>query len=119
MLAASFSQFDPTQTSVEARFQTTNQNSLPSGDTGLQRYHILTSLFELRDQSRQGLGLLAGREVTPGNRSIRKPTFPIRSAEVDLAVFEEIFVAAAHQHRELTAISLEEVAEVEPITFAF
>ena len=26
-------------------------------------------------------------------------------------MFEEIFVAAAHQHRELTAISLEEVAE--------
>jgi hypothetical protein len=36
--------------------------------------------------------------------------------EVDLPAFKRIFVAPAHQERELIAISLEEVAEVEPIT---
>jgi len=35
--------------------------------------------------------------------------------EVDLAMFEGIFVAAADQERELVSISVEEGAEVEPI----
>ena len=39
--------------------------------------------------------------------------------EVDLPVFKRIIVAAAHQERELTAISLEEAAEVEPIALRF
>jgi len=35
--------------------------------------------------------------------------------EIDLPVFKGIFVAAAHQERELIAIRLEEVTEVKPI----
>jgi len=38
--------------------------------------------------------------------------------EVNLAVFEGIFVATAHQERELTAIGLKEATQVEPITFS-
>ena len=39
--------------------------------------------------------------------------------EVDLPVFKGIFVAAAHKERELIAISLEEVTEVEPLALRF
>jgi hypothetical protein len=39
--------------------------------------------------------------------------------EVNLPVFKGIFIAAAHQERELTAVSLEEPAEVEPIALLF
>jgi hypothetical protein len=35
--------------------------------------------------------------------------------EVDLPVLEGILIAAAHPKRELIAVSLEEVAKVEPI----
>jgi hypothetical protein len=35
--------------------------------------------------------------------------------EVDLTVFKRIFIAAAHQERELIAISLEERTEVQPV----
>ena len=35
--------------------------------------------------------------------------------EVDLPVFKRIFIAAAHQERELIAISLEEQTEVQPV----
>jgi hypothetical protein len=35
--------------------------------------------------------------------------------EVDLSGFKWIFLAAAHQERELIAISLEELAEIEPV----
>jgi hypothetical protein len=39
--------------------------------------------------------------------------------EVDLPMLKGIFVAAAHQERELIAISLEEVTEVEPFPLRF
>ena len=39
--------------------------------------------------------------------------------EVDLPMFKGIFVAATQQERELIAISLEEVAEIEPIALRF
>jgi hypothetical protein len=39
--------------------------------------------------------------------------------KVDLPMFKGIFVAAAHQEWELTAISLKEAAEVEPIALRF
>jgi hypothetical protein len=39
--------------------------------------------------------------------------------EVHLPVFKGIFNAAAHQERELIAISLEEVTEVEPVALRF
>jgi hypothetical protein len=35
--------------------------------------------------------------------------------EVDLPVFKRIFIAAAHQERELIAISIKEAAEIEPV----
>jgi hypothetical protein len=39
--------------------------------------------------------------------------------EIDLPVFKRIFVAAAHQKRELIAISHVEATEVEPIALRF
>src|SRR5262249_61405082 len=39
--------------------------------------------------------------------------------EVNLPVFKGIFVAAANQERELTAVSLKEFAEVEPTALRF
>jgi hypothetical protein len=39
--------------------------------------------------------------------------------ESDLPMLEGIFVAAAYQERELIAISLEEVTEVEPVSLRF
>ncbi len=39
--------------------------------------------------------------------------------EVHLPMFKGIFVAAAYQERELIAISLEEVTEVEPVALRF
>ena len=57
------------------------------------------------------------REVTAGQpldleAGLTKPRF----REVDLPVLKGILVAAAHQERELIAISLVERTEVEPIT---
>ena len=56
------------------------------------------------------------REVTAGQpldleAGLTKPRF----REVDLPVLKGIFIAAAHQERELVAICLEEAAKVEPI----
>jgi len=56
------------------------------------------------------------REVTAGQpldleAGLTKPRF----REVDLPVLKGIFIAAAHQERELIAICLEEAAKVEPI----
>ena len=78
------------------------------------------SSLELRDQGRQGLGLLIRGEVTAGQpldleAELAQPFL----REVDLPVLKGIFVAAAHQERELTAVSLKEVAEVEPIALRF
>ena len=39
--------------------------------------------------------------------------------ELDLSVFKGIFVAAAHQKRELMVISSEELTEVESVTLRF
>ena len=39
--------------------------------------------------------------------------------DVNLPVFKGIFIAAANQERELTAVSLKELAEVEPIALRF
>ena len=39
--------------------------------------------------------------------------------EIDLPVLKGIFIAAAHQERELTAVSLKELAEVEPVALRF
>jgi hypothetical protein len=39
--------------------------------------------------------------------------------EFDLSVFKGIFVAAAHEERELIPVSLEEVTEIEPVALRF
>ena len=39
--------------------------------------------------------------------------------ELDLSVFKGIFVAAAHEERQLIAIGLEEVTKVEPVALRF
>ena len=59
-------------------------------------------------------------EVTTGQSLDREAEFAQSFLrEVDLLVFKGIFVAAAHQERELIAISLEELTEVEPIALRF
>jgi len=71
----------------------------------------LKSSLELCDQSRQGFGLLIRGEVTAGQpfdleAELTKPFF----REVDLPVLKGIFIAAAHQERELIAICLERLS---------
>src|SRR5438128_12614776 len=55
-------------------------------------------------------------EVTTAQTLDRETEFdePL-TREVDLPVFKRIFIAAAHQERELIAISLEERTEVQPV----
>jgi hypothetical protein len=78
------------------------------------------SSLELRDQSRQGSRLFIRCEVTAGQPlDLEAELAQSFLREADLPVFKGIFVAAAHQERELFAISLEEVTEVEPIALRF
>src|SRR6516165_12789176 len=81
---------------------------------------ISRSSLELRDQGREGCRLLIRGEVTAGQpldleAELAQPFL----REIDLPVLKGIFIAAAHPERELTAISLEEAAEVEPIALRF
>jgi len=52
--------------------------------------------------------------VTAGRNLEAEPTKAF-FREVDLSVLKGIIIAAAHQERELIAVSLEKAAEVEPI----
>src|SRR5262249_30147926 len=70
-------------------------------------------------------GRRAGRRLMRGEGTAGKP-LDLRPKlpqpflrEIDLPVLKGIFIAAAHLERELTAISLEEAAEVEPIALRF
>src|SRR6516162_425584 len=81
---------------------------------------ISRSPLELRDQGRQGCRLFVRGEVTAGQpldleAEVAQPFL----RKIDLPVLKGIFIAAAHLERELTAISLEEAAEVEPIALRF
>src|SRR5215469_1960369 len=59
-------------------------------------------------------------EVTAGQSCDLKAEFPQSFlSEVDLPVFKWIFVAAAHQERELSVVSLEEPTEIEPVALRF
>jgi hypothetical protein len=76
--------------------------------------------LELRNQSRQGFRLLIRCEVTTGQplnleAELAQPLL----GEVNLPVFETIFVAAADKERELISIGFEETTEVEPIALRF
>jgi hypothetical protein len=63
----SFSGFDPTQTSIEARFAKPLTGTRCRAEIlDCSATTFLRASFELRDQGRQGLGLLARREVTTG-----------------------------------------------------
>jgi len=85
----------------------------------LARFSCESSL-ELRDQSRQGFRLFIRGEVAAGQTLDPKTEhFQPFLREVHLPVFKGIFVAAAYQERELIAISLEEVTEVEPVALRF
>src|SRR5215471_6010878 len=77
-------------------------------------------MLELCDQSRQGFRLFIGGEVTAGQTLDPKAEFSQSFLrEIDLPMLKRIIVAAAHQKRELIAISLEELTEVEPIALLF
>ena len=72
--------------------------------------------LKLCDQGRQRFRLFVRGEVATWQPLDREPKLAKSFLrEVDLLVFEGIFVAAAHQERKLVAISLEEVAEVESV----
>src|SRR5215469_1391781 len=94
-------------------------SSLTSDMGGIGRSYRGRSL-ELRDQSRKSFRLLMRREVTAGQpldpEAELAQSFP---REVDLPVFKWILVAATHQERELIAISLINVTEIEPIALRF
>jgi hypothetical protein len=80
----------------------------------------LESSLESRDQVRQGFRLLMRGQVTAGQpldleAELAQPFL----GEVDLPMFERIFIAATDKERELVAVSLEEGAEVEPIALGF
>jgi hypothetical protein len=78
------------------------------------------SSLELRDQSRQGFRLFIRGEVTAGQPlNLEAEVAQSFLREINLLVFKGIFVAAAHQERELIAIRLEEVTEVKPIALRF
>jgi len=63
------------------------------------------SSLELRDQSRQGFRLFIRGEVTAGQPlNLEAEVAQSFLREIDLPVFKGIFVAAAHQERELIAI---------------
>jgi len=78
------------------------------------------SLLERRDQNRQGSRLLIRGEMTARQAlDLEAELAQSFMREVDLPVLKGVLVTAAHQERELIAISLEEVTEVEPITLRF
>src|SRR5215469_8070412 len=73
------------------------------------------SSLELRDQSRQGFRPFIRGEVTAGQPlNLEAEVAQSFLREIDLPVFKGIFVAAAHQERELIGIRLEKVTEVKP-----
>ena len=80
----------------------------------------MKAFLEIRDQSPQGFRLLIRREVTSGQTLDLEAEFSESFLrKVNLPVFKGIFVAAAHQERELISISFEQMAEVEPIALRF
>src|SRR5262245_16997699 len=95
------------QTRLTCRFSQRRQ-TLPGARS------ILKSSLELCDQAREGFGLLIRGKVTAGQPLDLKAE-PTKAffREVDLSVLKGVIIAAAHQERELTAISLEKAAEVE------
>ena len=59
-------------------------------------------------------------EVTAGQTLDSKAEFSQSFLrQIDLAVFEGIFVAATYQERELITIRFKETAEVEPLSLGF
>jgi hypothetical protein len=73
--------------------------------------HFRKSSLELRDQARQGFGLLIRGEVTAGQPlDLEAELAQSFLRDVNLPVFKGIFVAAANQERELTAVSLKELS---------
>jgi len=88
-----------------------------------QMHHLMNdNVFKafLRLPCSQGIRLLVRCEVTAGQMLDLEAEFaqPFMR-ELDLSVFKGIFVTAAHEERELIAISLEEVTQVEPVTLRF
>src|SRR6516225_11783848 len=82
--------------------------------------HWRSSSLKAFNQYSQGFRLLVRREVTAGQMFDLEAEFAetfIR--KLDLSVFKGVFVAAAHQKRELTAIGSEELIEVESVTLRF
>src|SRR5262252_7414835 len=100
-------------------FSSKNRLSGHSDKGGIGRSYRGPSL-ELRDQSRKSFRLLFRGEVTAGQpldpEAELAQSFP---REVDLPVFKWILVATTHQERELIAVSLIDVAEIEPIALRF
>jgi hypothetical protein len=81
---------------------------------------FLKSSLEIRNQGRKGVRLFMGSEVT--SRQAFDPEAELSQSllrESNLPRLEGIFVTAAYQERELIAISLEEVTEVEPVFLRF
>jgi hypothetical protein len=111
---------DPTRTSTEPQTQSAAVALIrvrwPEWDCGSQLRYFCESSPELRDQCRQGLRPLIRGEVTAAQPLDLEPELaqPFLR-EVDLPVLKGIFIAAAHQERELASVSLEEVTEVEPM----
>ena len=78
------------------------------------------SSLELRDQTGQSFWLFMRGEVPAGQTLDPKAEFAQSFfREIDLPMLKGIFVAAAHQERELIAISLEELTKVEPLALRF
>src|SRR5260370_40843107 len=64
--------------------------------------------------------MLGGGEVTARKTHNLEAEFALPFLrKVDLPMFKGVFVTTANKERELTAISLEEVAEVEPVALRF
>jgi len=84
------------------------------------RWFSCKSSLEHRDQSRQGFRLFIRSEMTSWQPlSLEAEVAQSFLCEIDLPVFKDIFVAAAHQERELTAKLLEQVTEVKLIALHF
>src|SRR5262249_43367972 len=84
------------------------------------KLHFRKSSLELRDQSRQSLGLLIRGEVTAWQpldleAELAQPFL----REGDLPMFKGIFVAAADSERKLIPIGSEQPAKVEPVALRF
>jgi hypothetical protein len=82
--------------------------------------HFRKASLELRDQARQGFGLLIRGEVTAGQPlDLEAELAQAFSREVNLPVLKGIFVAAADNERKLIPIGPEQPAKVEPVALRF